>query len=311
MGLGLRQKMLNVVVPPFIWFLVVFSFPFLLLLRAFKYVLRRTFCYDNVSGKVVVITGASSGIGEALAYEYASRRARLAIAARREDCLQRVATKARQLGSPDVIVIQADVSKVDDCQKLIQETVNHYGRLDHLVNNAGITKLSWFEDYTPTSEFYNLMDVNFWGAANCTKFALPHLRRCKGQIVLISSVSGRISCPKIGFYGASKAAVISLFEEMRVEVGSEVGITIVTPGLVKSEMSQTEEVRSEPFVKLIPHETAERCAKSIVKSACRGDRSLTVPGWMRMAFLLKFACPEIMDLVNIFILANLNKKKHA
>ncbi|CAN1840781.1 11-beta-hydroxysteroid dehydrogenase-like 4B [Linum perenne] len=263
--MDLANKFLNFVTPILIWFIVIFSLPFLLLYRALKYVYRRLFRNENVFGKVVVITGASSGIGEQLAYEYARRRARLAIAARREDRLKSVASKARMLGSPDVIFIQADVSKVEDCKKLIRETVNHYGRLDHLVNNAGVTKLSWFEDCVSATEFHYIMDVNFWGAAYCTQFALPHLRRSKGRIVAISSVSGRSTCPKISYYG--------------------------------------------PFVKMIPHESAERCAKKIVKSTCRGEKHLTEPSWMRMSYLLNFACPEIMGLVNRFIVANLNKKK--
>ncbi|CAN1145011.1 11-beta-hydroxysteroid dehydrogenase 1B [Linum perenne] len=307
--MDLANKFLNFVTPILIWFIVIFSLPFLLLYRALKYVYRRLFRNENVFGKVVVITGASSGIGEQLAYEYARRRARLAIAARREDRLKSVASKARMLGSPDVIFIQADVSKVEDCKKLIRETVNHYGRLDHLVNNAGVTKLSWFEDCVSATEFHYIMDVNFWGAAYCTQFALPHLRRSKGRIVAISSVSGRSTCPKISYYGASKAAQISLFESLRIELGKDVGITIVTPGMVTSEMSQAEDVQLEPFVKMIPHESAERCAKKIVKSTCRGEKHLTEPSWMRMSYLLNFACPEIMGLVNRFIVANLNKKK--
>ncbi|CAI0436189.1 unnamed protein product [Linum tenue] len=305
------QRILNIALPPLVWLTVFVMLPWLFAFRAFHFVVKRTLWYENVSGKVVVITGASSGIGEHLTYEYARRRARLAIAARREDRLQCVAAKARQLGSPDVIFIRTDVSKFEDCRKLIQETVDHFGRLDHLVNNAGITKLSWFEDCTPVSEFQNLMNINFWGAAYCTQFAVPHLRRTRGKIVAISSVSGRMASPKMGFYSASKSAMISLFEGLRVEVGSEIGITIVTPGLITSEMTEAEEVQAEPFVKFIPPETPGTCAKAIVNGVCRGDRYLTEPSWMRMFYLLKFACPEVMELCNQLIIANLNGKKVA
>ncbi|KAM5571616.1 hypothetical protein ABKV19_011943 [Rosa sericea] len=179
-----------------------------------------------------------------MAYEYGKRGARLALAARREDRLRNVADKARQLGSPDAIVLPADVSKLEDCNRLVDDTVNHFGQLDHLVNNAGILKLGLFEDCSQLSNFNSIMDINFWGSVYCTKFAIPHLRKSKGKIVAISSCATSFSAPRSSFYNASKAAQKCFFETLRAELGSDIGITIVSPGIIQSEMSGTPQFES-------------------------------------------------------------------
>ncbi|KAF8390678.1 hypothetical protein HHK36_025205 [Tetracentron sinense] len=112
---------------------------------------------ENVAGKVVLITGASSGIGEHLAYEYARRGACLVLVARRETRLREVAERACGFGSPEVVVVRADVSKVDDCRRFVDETVNHFGRLDHLLNNAGVASVCKFEDATDITKLVPVM----------------------------------------------------------------------------------------------------------------------------------------------------------
>ncbi|CAK7336758.1 unnamed protein product [Dovyalis caffra] len=251
------------------------------------------FC-ERVAGKVVAITGASSGIGEYLAYEYARRGACLALAARREERLQAVADKAQLLGSPDVIFIPTDVSKVEDCERFINKAVNHFGQLDHLVNNAGIIRIDMFEDCKQISDLVTLMNTNFWGSVHATRFAIPHLRKSKGRIVGISSIAGWCSLPRMSFYCASKAALTSFYETLRAEFGSDIGITIVTPGAVESEMSQGDFI-TKAKMDFVPAESTEMCAKAIVDSACRGDRFLVEPSWTRITFLLKVLCPELLE----------------
>nr|POE84394.1 11-beta-hydroxysteroid dehydrogenase-like 3 [Quercus suber] len=161
-----------------------------------------------------------------VAYEYAKRGARLALVTRREDRLLVVANKARKLGSPEVIVSCADVSKVEECKRFVDEAVSHFGRLDYLVNNAGILQLRLFEDFSQLSDIASVM--------------------------------------------ASKAALISFFETLRTEFGQDIGITIVNPGVIKSEMTQghyLSEIQADWF----PTETTEGCAKAILDSACNGD----------------------------------------
>ncbi|XP_023889693.1 11-beta-hydroxysteroid dehydrogenase A [Quercus suber] len=287
------HKFLGIALPPLM--LIVFSItwaPFLLF--KFLYFLKRSKYSENVAGKVILITGASSGIGEHVAYEYARRRACLALIARREDRLQEVANRARQLGSPEVIVVPADVSKAEDCKRFVDETVNHFGQLDHLVNNAGVTRIELFEDSIQFSDYASIMDINFWGSIYSTHNAVPHLRKRKGKIVVLASTVAWLAMPRLSFYNASKAALISFFETLRAELGSDIGITIVTPGLIKSEMSEATKLSKAKATWILVKST-EGCAKAIVASACRGDMYLTEPSWMKVMFWMKIMCPEVLE----------------
>ncbi|KAJ6760972.1 hypothetical protein OIU79_025754 [Salix purpurea] len=243
----------------------------------------------------VLITGASSGIGEYLAYEYARRGACLALSARREERLRAVADKARELGSPDVLVIATDISKVEDCERFVKEAVNHFGKLDHLVTNAGVAQIDMFEDCKQISDFATSMNTNFWGSVYASHFAIPHLRKSKGRIVGISSIAGWCSMPRTSFYSASKAAITSFYETLRAELGPDIKITIVTPGVVESEMTRGDFV-SKGQMDFVLAESTERCAKAIVDSACqRRNRYLVEPSWARITFLIKVLCPEVLE----------------
>ncbi|KAL5174197.1 11-beta-hydroxysteroid dehydrogenase 1B [Glycine soja] len=224
-------------VPPLGLVLLLLMLPPYLLFKILRFIVRSIFS-ENVAGKVILITGASSGIGEHLAYEYGRRGARLALVARRENRLKEVASIAKLFGSPEVIIIPADVSSSQDCKRFVDSTINHFGQLDHLVNNAGVSAPGLFESTTDIRNFAPAMDINFWGSAYGTYFAIPHLRKSKGKIIAIASCTGWLPVPRMSIYNASKAAVISLYETLRIELGRDIGITIVTPGLIESEMSQ-------------------------------------------------------------------------
>nr|XP_027191300.1 11-beta-hydroxysteroid dehydrogenase 1B-like isoform X2 [Cicer arietinum] len=273
----------------------------------------RTMFSENVAGKVILITGASSGIGEHMAYEYGKRGARLALVARRENRLNEVASKAKFFGSPDVITIPADVSCVQDCKRFVDLTVNHFGQLDHLVNNAGIVPLCLFEDTTDITNFVPAMDINFWGSAYGTYFSIPHLKKFKGKIVAIASSAGWLPAPRMMFYNASKAAMITLYESLRTELGRDIGITIVTPGLIESEMTQGKFLSKEGRmvldqemrdvqISMVPIRSVTEAAKAIVNSACRGDLYLTEPAWIRTTFYWKMFCPEVLEILNRWLL---------
>ncbi|CAN6718243.1 unnamed protein product [Malus baccata var. baccata] len=303
--LGLIHTFLNLVAPPFTFFSLCVFLPAFYLFKSFSYVLSSIFS-ENLQGKVVVITGASSGIGEHLAYEYAKRGARLALVGRRENALREVVDRASDFGSPDVLMIRADVSKVEDCKRIVDDTMNHYGRLDHLVNNAGITLLSILEDATDITNFRTIMDTNFWGSVYTTHFALPHLKSSKGKIVVLSSSASWLPIPRQSIYNASKAALLSMYETLRIEFGPDIQITIVTPGFTESELTQGKFLMSEgkmtvdqdlrdAQVSATPVAKVEGCAKSIVNSACRGDRYLTEPAWFRVTYLWKVFCPELLE----------------
>ncbi|XP_061953059.1 11-beta-hydroxysteroid dehydrogenase A-like [Populus nigra] len=305
--MDLIHKVLNIVLPPITLILLLLFLPSFLVSKFISRI-KRSINSEKVAGKVVLITGASSGIGEYLAYEYARRGACLALAARRQERLRAVADKARALGSPDVIVIPTDISKAEDSERFINEAVNHFGKLDHLVNNAGVVQIDMFEDCKQISDFATLTNTNFWGSVYTTHFAIPHLRKSKGRIVGISSIAGWFTVPRMSFYCASKAAITSFYETLRAEFGSDIGITIVTPGVVESEMSQGDFL-SKAQIDFVPAESTERCAKAIVDSACRGDRYLTEPSWARMTFLLKVLCPEVLEWLFHMVLVSKSSKK--
>ncbi|XP_054793639.1 LOW QUALITY PROTEIN: 11-beta-hydroxysteroid dehydrogenase-like 4A [Prosopis cineraria] len=279
--MDLIHDLLNITLIPSTFFALLLLVPPFYAFKFLSSLIKRCKPQESVSGKVVLITGASSGIGEELAYEYARRGARLALVARREDRLRSVLHKALQLGSPEAIIIPADVSDIQDSQRFVDRTINHFGQLDHLVNNAGINQAKFFEEFSEKlSDLVPIMDVNFWGSVYATHFAVSHLKKQRGKIVVISSTAAWYPTPRMSFYNASKAAMTSFFETLRAEFGADIGVTIVTPGFIKSEMT-ADEFLSEIHAKIIPVETAERCAKAILKSICRGEMYLIEPSWMR------------------------------
>ncbi|KAI4334891.1 hypothetical protein L6164_013596 [Bauhinia variegata] len=222
------HKLLNFSLPIIMLVLI----PILMLPYLFAKLLlsvKKVVCSENLARKVVIITGAASGIGEQLAYEYARRGALLSLVDIRKDNLGAVANKARSLGSPNAIIIGADVSKVQDCKQFVDETLNHFGRLDHMVNNAGICKSEAVENVDDVSLVTPIMDVNFWGAVYGTLFAIPHLQSSKGKVVVVASAGGWFPVPLFSIYNASKAA-INFLEILRIELGWVIGITIVNPG---------------------------------------------------------------------------------
>ncbi|KAJ0971224.1 hypothetical protein J5N97_019183 [Dioscorea zingiberensis] len=270
---------------------------------------------EDLTHKVVVITGASSGIGEHLAYEYAKKGANLVLVAKRERSLREVAGRAQELGAPDVLVVPADVSDHDECRRFIDATVNRFGRLDHLVNNAGISNVCMFEEVSDVKNFTKVMDVNFWGSVYTTYFAVPHLKKTRGKIIVNSAAAGWLPTPRMSFYNASKAALINFFETLRMELGPEISITIATPGWIESEMTKgkflsgdgrmvVDQDTRDVQIGLYPVVNSEECARAIVTAARRGERCVTVPSWFSVFYLWRVFAPEVIDLLyRMFLLA--------
>ncbi|XP_022137233.1 11-beta-hydroxysteroid dehydrogenase 1B-like [Momordica charantia] len=309
--MDLVYSFLNLVLTTTSLIAFIFLLPPYLFFKFLSFLLRSTFSED-VAGKVVLITGASSGIGEHLAYEYAKRGAYLALAARRENRLREVAAVAESLGSPFALVIPADVSQIQDCKRCIESTVAHFGRLNHLVNNAGVSSINLFEEYDDLNNAVPIMDVNFWGMVYCTYYAIPHLKASRGKIIGIASSAAWLPTPRLSFYRASKAAVISFYETLRVEVGGEIGISIITPGLIESEMTrgkfmskegrlQLDQQLRDVVLSVMPVMPIGGAVKGILRSGCRGDAYATEPSWMRMAFYYATLCPELVEWLNRFI----------
>ncbi|XP_014505688.1 11-beta-hydroxysteroid dehydrogenase-like 2 isoform X2 [Vigna radiata var. radiata] len=302
------SKLLNFALPPFSLLLLPILMLPSLIFKLLMHV-RKSLRKENVANKVVLITGAASGIGEQIAYEYARRGAKLSLVDIRKEKLVAVSDKARSLGSPDVTTIAADVSKVQDCKRFVDETFNYFGRLDHLVNNAGISgKPVTVENMRDVSEYTAVMDVNFWGAVNATLFAIPHLKNSKGRIIVTSSVCGWFPLPLISIYNASKAAITNFFETLRMESGTAIGITIATPGFIKTDITLKAKFELKDVMRIVPLESASECAKAIVESACRGDMYVTYPSWYKMLFPWKVLHPQFVDwAVKLLCVPYLNK----
>ena len=188
--------------------------------------------------KVVIITGASSGIGKALAFELGARGAVVVIAARSKDKLEVIESDLKKTGI-NVLVVCTDVSIEADCRKLIDVTVEKYGRIDMLINNAGISMRALFE-HVDLDVIRRLMDINFWGTIYCTKFALPYLLKAKGSVVGVSSIAGFKGLPGRTGYTASKFAMQGFLETLRIEnMKKGLHVLIACPAFTSSNIRKT------------------------------------------------------------------------
>ena len=255
--------------------------------------------------QVVIITGASSGIGEALAYQLADQGARLALAARSADKLNAVAGECDRRGGK-ALAVPTDVADEEHCKRLIERTVEEYGRVDMLINNAGLAIRGAFESLPDLVGFKEVMEVNFIGSVHCTYHALPHLKQSRGRIVAVSSLSGKAPSPMSIAYGSSKHAMAGFFDSLRIELaGSGVSVTVVYPdfvvtGLVAHTRRATGEFMGEEAARKFYNATmmsAEACARIIVDAAATRKREATTSrrgkliGWMRLL------APGLLDTV--------------
>lgn len=251
-----------------------------------------------MKNRVVVITGASSGIGEALARKYAKEGARLVLGARRIDRLEKL--KAEWPESA-IEVVATDVSSESDCKNLINAAVSRFGRIDILINNAGISMRAIFEE-VDLSVLRRLMDVNFWGTVYCTRYALPYLLSSQGSVVGVISIAGHVGLPGRSGYSASKFAIRGFLDTLRTEnLKKGLHVMLVAPGFTASEVrlsaldasgnSQGESPRDESRMM-----TSEAVADAIYQGVVRRKRALIltfVEGKLTV-FLNKFF-PSLID----------------
>ena len=180
--------------------------------------------------KVIIVTGASSGIGLASARLFASYGARVVMAARSIEKLEGIAAGM----GPDVLCVKADVTKENECKSLIDRTVERFGRIDILVNNAGISMRAMFKDLD-LKVIRSLMDVNFWGTVYCTKFALPYLLETKGSVVGVISIAGYSALPARTGYSSSKYAIRGFLDTVRIEhLKDGLNVLVFAPGYTSS-----------------------------------------------------------------------------
>jgi NADP-dependent 3-hydroxy acid dehydrogenase YdfG len=188
-----------------------------------------------LAGKVALVTGASSGIGEATAAALAQAGAKVAVAARRTDRLKALAARIGAAGG-EVLVIEADVTHDADIKTMIDRTAAQWGQLDILVNNAGQMLLSPLAE-ARAQDLRHMVDLNLTALMEITRQALPHLKAAKGHIVNVSSVAGRVANPGSSGYAATKFGVVGFSEAVRREVyADKVRVTLIEPGLVLTEL---------------------------------------------------------------------------
>jgi len=179
--------------------------------------------------QVVIVTGASAGIGRSLSLLLASQCAKVVIAARRVERLEKIAEQCRMFCG-EVLVVPTDVSNEMQCKALIEKTINAYGKLDMLINNAGLAASALLDEFPDLCLFKHMMDVNFYGAVYCTYYALPHLKMTQGRIVAVSSVGGKAAIPYNTPYCASKYAMHGFYDSLRMELYQHhVSCTVVCP----------------------------------------------------------------------------------
>jgi short-subunit dehydrogenase len=251
--------------------------------------------------QAVIVTGASSGIGETLALRLADEGAWLALAARRADRLEAVAAACRQRGAR-ALALPTDVSDESACRALVCRSREEFGRIDMLVNNAGLSVVARLEDLHDLELFRHVMGVNFYGALYCTFHALPHLIESRGRLVNISSLGGKLAIPYNSAYVASKFALGGFSDSLRLEVARHgVSVTLVCPTWVVSEFHESyldrEGQRKGKAGRALYTRrtmTADRCAAITLEAARRRKRQVLMgPG--RFIVPLHALAPALTD----------------
>ncbi|WCJ34862.1 11-beta-hydroxysteroid dehydrogenase [Euphorbia peplus] len=309
--MDLFNSVLNWVAPPATLVMLACSWPALAFLNTCEW-MYTSFFSENMEDKVVLITGASSGIGEQIAYEYAKKKANLVLVARRENRLRGISEKARNIGAKHVMIMAADVVKEDECRRFMNETINLFGRVDHLVNTASLGHTFYVEEVTDSSVFPHLLDINFWGNVYPTYVALPYLHQSNGRIVVNAAVENWLPLPRMSLYAAAKAALINFYESLRFELNGDVGITIATHGWIGSEMSRgkfrVDEGAEMQWIeeREVPADggPVEQYAKMIVAGACRGSNYVKFPSWYDIFLLYRVFAPRVLNWTFRFLLAS-------
>jgi len=247
-------------------------------------------------GKTALVTGASSGIGEELAWQLGRAGARLTLAARRRDLLDNLAGRIAALGTPRPIVVECDVTRDGDVEQAVAETVRQWGTLDVAVANAGfgvsgpIARLS-------IADYRRQFETNVFGVLRTIQAARPELEKTRGHLAIIGSVAGWTAAPGMSAYSMSKFALRALANSITPELGlAGIKATLVSPGFVVSDIRKVDnngmvrpDVR-EPLPDWLPMPT-DRAARKILRAIARGKREEIVTGHGKILVLLERFAP--------------------
>lgn len=249
---------------------------------------------------VIIITGASSGIGREIALQLAEQGSWLSLGARNIERLNEVAQECQQRGSK-AIVIPTDVAIQQHCKNLIKQTVQEFGRIDMLVNNAGFGIEASFENMPDLDLFEKVIQVNFFGGVYCTYYALPHLKEAKGRLVAVSSLRGKFPSARADGYGASKHSMVGFYSSLRNELfDSGMSITMIYPGWVCTGItSRVLQLNGEPIGQVSSHEegamSVETCARMIIHAAEKRKRQLIMTFQGKYGQWLQLIAPRMVD----------------
>jgi short-subunit dehydrogenase len=251
------------------------------------------------TGKTVIVTGGTSGIGRALAHRFALAGYHVVVSGRDTDRLSAVSSELDRIGVSN-LCIQSDVSNEKDCAELVNATVEKFGRVDVLINNAGISMRALFNDME-LSVIQKVMDINFWGTVFCTKHALPYLLASKGSVVGVSSIAGKNGLPGRTGYSASKFAMEGFLQALRTEnIQKRLHVLVACPGFTESAIRttalgadgkpQSESPRDEKKMM-----SAEQVADAIFKAVLSRKRDLVLTNQGRLAVWLGRLFPSWSD----------------
>ena len=255
--------------------------------------------------KTFVITGASDGIGAEMAHQIAraqGAQAAIVLAARNREKLETVAAQCRALGAT-VQVVPTNVSVEAQCRALIEQAARDFGRIDVLINNAGVSAQALFEDVKPQDLHWyeQLMKVNLWGSVWCTHAALPHLKASRGRIVAVSSLAGLVGVPGRTAYSATKFAMTGFFEALRAELqGSGVSVTTAYPGVVATRirhhgLNARGEAAGVSGLKEDDAMTAAECARLIIEGMDRRRREVVMTARGKVGRFVKLVAPGLVE----------------
>lgn len=248
--------------------------------------------------KVVIITGASSGIGLAAAKEFASHGCKVVMAARRLELLHE--TEKLISTTTEVLSVKCDVSIEEDCKALIDATVAKFGRIDILINNAGISMRAMFRDLD-LSVIKQLMDVNFWGTVYCTKYALPWLLSSKGSVTGVISIAGYKGLPARTGYSSSKFAVYGFLDTLRIEhLHDGLHVMVFAPGFTASNIRQVALTADGSKQGETPRDenkmmTAEECAKHLSKGIIKRKAEVILTAQGKLVVWINKFFPRLVD----------------
>lgn len=251
---------------------------------------------------IVVLTGASAGIGLEIARQLSIQGAALVLAAREPAMLEAAAEQCRALGAR-AIAVPTDVGDSEQCRRLIETAVDTFGRIDTLVNNAGISMHARFDELSDIHAVDRITRINYFGSVYCTWYALPHLKRTRGRIVGVASITGKNGVPTRTLYAGTKHAMAGFFDSLRIELKNEgVTVTMIYPGFVATDIAQralgrdghplgTRPVQSEFVMQ------ADECARQIISAAGIRKREVIMTKRARLGMLVKAIWPEKIDAV--------------